>query len=180
MKYKPVLFGIIAAIAGLLFIMQWFGATLPSANHGSTRGTIGQAGQITPAPGFTLPRLDGGTISLAEFVGKKPVILDFWASWCHNCQRSMPKLNRWYQKYNNDVEVIGINLQENSHVAQQFVDSRDITFPVALDASGVVSQQYGIQYTNTHFLIDISGNISGFIPGDLRESDIQNLIAGSQ
>src|SRR3989344_9646414 len=61
------------------------------------------------APDFTLQRLGGGTITLAEFRGVKPVVLDFWASWCPNCQRDMPKLNEMYEKYKDDIEVIGIN-----------------------------------------------------------------------
>src|SRR3989338_759969 len=67
------------------------------------------------APDFSLESLSGGTISLADYRGKKPVVLDFWASWCPNCRRDMPNLNRYYDKYKDRVEVIGINLHENKN-----------------------------------------------------------------
>ncbi|KKU81996.1 MAG: Alkyl hydroperoxide reductase/ Thiol specific antioxidant/ Mal allergen [Parcubacteria group bacterium GW2011_GWA2_47_8] len=128
------------------------------------------------APDFTLQRLSGGTITLAEFRGVKPVVLDFWASWCPNCQRDMPKLNGMYEKYKDDIEVIGINLQERESTVKQFVLSKGISFSIALDPLRLASNAFGVQYTNTHLLIDKNGAIVKVIPGDIRENDIISLI----
>ncbi|MBI3335438.1 MAG: TlpA family protein disulfide reductase, partial [Candidatus Portnoybacteria bacterium] len=128
------------------------------------------------APDFILQKLGGGMITLSEFKGKKPVVVDFWASWCPNCRRDMPNLNRFYEKYKDKVEVIGINLQEKESTIQNFINSRGISFPIALDPRGEASRAFGIQYTNTHFLIDINGKLIRTIPGDIREADIASLI----
>lgn len=88
----------------------------------------------------------------------------------------MPKLNGFYEKYKDKVEVIGVNLQEKELTVKNFVESRGISFPIALDPSGHASSAFGIQYTNTHFLIDINGNLVRTIPGDIREADIISLI----
>ncbi|MFN7088797.1 MAG: TlpA family protein disulfide reductase, partial [Candidatus Paceibacteria bacterium] len=87
-----------------------------------------------------------------------------------------PNLNRYYEKYKGQVEVVGINLQENPNQVKSFIASRGISFPIALDPAGIAAADYGVRYTNTHFLIDKQGNIIREIPGDIRESDIQWLI----
>lgn len=131
--------------------------------------------QANLAPDFTLQTPDGRTVRLSDYRGKKPVILDFWASWCHNCQRSMPKLSRWYDQYKDHVEVIGVNLAEEKGAVVGYINKANISFPVVLDPGGVANL-YGIRYTNTHYLIDIEGRLVRQVPGNLRESDITSLI----
>lgn len=150
-----------------------------SAQNVSAESPRGSAdADVRAAPGFSLDKLGGGIINLADYKGKKPVVLDFWASWCPNCQRDMPHLNALYQTYKDKVEVIGIDLQEDAATVQQFVASRGLDFPIALDQLSQASQAYGIRYTNTHVLIDKSGNLVRVIPGDIQESDIASLIGG--
>lgn len=127
------------------------------------------------APDFTLKTLNGGSVTLADYRGNKPVVLDFWATWCHNCQRDMPKLSKLYDKYGDQVEVIGVNLKESSSTISKFVDSKGINFPIALD-SGSVSNQYNVRYTNTHVLINKDGSVKQIVPGDLSESHIKSLL----
>jgi peroxiredoxin len=183
MNTKIILGGIIIIAVGLLVIGR-FNSGLLSNNTASTNNTasINNSAPVSgslaknAAPDFTLQKLDGGTITLSEFKGKKPVVFNFWASWCPNCRRDMPNLNRFYEKYKDKVEVIGVNLQENESTVRDFIASRGISFPIALDPYGQASNAFGIQYTNTHFLIDINGNLVRTIPGDIREADIVSLI----
>ncbi len=172
MKGKS-LFILVAVIAGLLGIgiLVNGGQFAGGGGHGAGFGTSSGA-----AIDFTLPRLDGGNISLAEYRGDKPVVLDFWASWCHNCRRDMPKLSKMYDKYSDQVEVIGVNLREPASTASGFVNNQNISFPIAMDSRGTVSNSYGIRFTNTHILIDKEGNIVKTIPGDIKEADIVRLI----
>lgn len=128
------------------------------------------------APDLSLALLDGSTVKLSDYRGKKPVVLDFWASWCPNCRRDMPNLNRYYDKYKDQVEVIGINLHENKGTIQKFISSQGINFPIALDPQSIAANKFGIQYTNTHFLIDKEGRLVRIIPGDISEADIISLI----
>lgn len=146
------------------------------SGHTQTRS----AARSQQANDFSLSQLGGGTITLSQYQGEKAVILDFFATWCPNCRRDMPKLSKWYEKYKDQVEVIGINLRENEEKIKDFIDSRSISFPIALDPHGRTSQAYGIRYTNTHILISKEGNVVREIPGDIKESDIVSLIQSVQ
>lgn len=106
---------------------------------------------------------------------KEREIAERCEKWCPNCKRDMPRLNAWYQEYKDKVEVIGINLQESSGTTQRFVDSRSITLPIALDPQRIASRAFQIQYTNTHILISMEGQVIRVIPGDIQESDITSL-----
>lgn len=181
MKKTLAVIGIVA-VAGIgLLTLGHSGGGVPIA-HQSQQANVGvTAGNVSNAqlaPDFALSKLGGGTVSLTDYKGKKPVVLDFWASWCPNCRRDMPHLNQLYQTYKNKVEVIGVNLQEDPGMVQRFVASQGINYPIALDPYSQASQAYGIQGTNTHVLIDKSGNLVRIIPGDIQESDIASLVNG--
>lgn len=145
---------------------------------GAAAVTATQSASPTSAPDFSLPKVGGGTIALADYKSKEPVILDFWATWCPNCQRDIPHLNAYYQKYKDKVQVIGIDLQEDPSVVARFVsdNAANMTYPVANDPGSAIANAYNIQGTNTHVLIDKNGNIVKVIPGDISESDFQSLI----
>ncbi len=177
MNNKLLIGGIVVIVVGLLIFGRFSGNNTSSGGTASIHdnASVGSV-RANTAPDFTLQKLGGGTISLSEFRGKKPVVVDFWASWCPNCRRDMPHLNSFYEKYKDKVEVIGINLRESESTVGNFIGSNGITFPIAFDPRGQASNAFGIQYTNTHFLIDINGNLIRTIPGDIRESDIISLI----
>lgn len=163
MSNRNLIIGVLAVTVGLIF---W------ASNSGG-----GGSGVAEAAPDFTLPSLGGSSITLSEYEGNKPVVLDFWASWCPNCRRDMPRLSRLYEEYGDEVEVIGVNLRESASVAQEYVDSAGIGFPIVLDAKGATSNAYGVRSTNTHVLINIDGTIHSTIRGDISESHIKKLIA---
>jgi len=147
-----------------------------STNTSATTPRVEKNTSSQLAPDFSLERLDGGTITLAEYRGRKAVVLDFWATWCPNCQRSMPKLNTFYEKYKDEIEVIGVNLREKTSLIEKTIEKWGVTFPIALDSNGSVAQAYGVRYTNFHVLIDKEGNIVKAIPGDISEADIKLLL----
>jgi peroxiredoxin len=130
----------------------------------------------TLAPDFSLAKLDGGTITLSDYKGVKPIILDFWTTWCPNCRRDMPRQNEWYKKYKDKIEVIGIDMQEDSSTVGAFIQKLGIEYPIALDPQGATVRAYGVRYTNYHVLIDKDGNIVKTIPGDISEQDFISLI----
>lgn len=176
MSNKILVGGTIVATAGFIILGRFYGGNVSPQSVSSGGASLGTALQNSLAPDFTLQKLGGGTISLSEFRGKKPVIVDFWASWCPNCRRDMPNLNRYYEKYKDKVEVIGVNLQESESTVSGFVAARGISFPIALDPAGLASSAFGIRYTNFHILIDKAGNLTRLIPGDIQDSDITRLI----
>lgn len=167
---------IIVGVIALAFVLIFLGRS--GSNSTANYEQSNQQADINgyAAPDFTLALLDGGTVKLSDYHGVKPVVLDFWASWCPNCKRDLPHLNSFYEKYKDQVEVIGINLHENTNTVKKFVTSTNLTFPIALDPNSVAARAFGIQYTNSHILIDKDGKIVKIIPGDIRESDFQSLI----
>jgi peroxiredoxin len=181
MKNKLLIGGVLVLVAGLLIAGRFSGGGAPANNTASIHSNISASDSSSKnlAPDFILENLNGGTITLSEFRGKKPVIVDFWASWCPNCRRDMPQLNGFYEKYKDKIEVIGVNLQEKESTVKNFIESHGISFPIALDPSGQASNAYGIRYTNTHFLIDTDGNLVRTIAGDISEADIVSLIERS-
>lgn len=168
---------IIIAIIVVVFIGIAIYATQGGNKPSDTKTSSVSSGESVKqvAPDFSLDKLGGGTITLAEYKGRKSVVLDFWTTWCPNCKRDMPHLNSFYEKYKDKVEVIGIDLQENPSLVQKTISDWGITFPIALDVNGQVSRAYGVKYTNFHVLIDINGNVVKSVPGDISESDITSL-----
>lgn len=163
-------------------------ATPPlSVNTGDNAGSISDSAEVKEgaipkedskmAPDFTLKTLEGETITLSEYRGKKPVVLDFWASWCPNCRRDMPILSGLYEKYGDEVEVIGVNLAEPIEDVRSYIDSAGIIFPTVLDPDQEAANAYSVRYTNYHVLIDTDGAIFRLVPGDISESDVTDLIA---
>ncbi|HZP21862.1 MAG TPA: TlpA disulfide reductase family protein [Terriglobales bacterium] len=113
------------------------------------------------APEFSLPTVDGGTISLADALKKGPVLLAFFKVSCPVCQYAFPFYQRMYQ-INRDagVSFIGIS-QDNAKDTKAFLKQFGVTFPVALDdpANYPVSNAYGLTNVPTLFYIDSSGEI---------------------
>ena len=170
---KTILIGV-AVIALAIGLLVWgkseSNGTLRAGTHGSSSTSP------TTAPDFSLEKLGGGTIALADYRGVKPVILDFWTTWCPNCRRDMPRQNEWYKKYKDQIEVIGIDMQEDPTTVAAFIRELDIEYPIALDSQGSAVRAYGVTYTNYHVLIDKEGNVVKTIPGDISEQDFISLL----
>ena len=102
------------------------------------------------APDFTLDSLDGSAITLSNMEGRV-VVLDFWATWCNPCVRSMPHLQRLYERYaGQEVVVLAINVAEERGEVAKFMAENGYTFTVLLDSDSTVTDDYdvkGIPYT---------------------------------
>ena len=112
------------------------------------------------APNFTLPSVDGKTITLSKLRGKV-VLLDFWATWCAPCRTAIPHLNDLYKAYRTrGLEIIGVSLDTGSQErVKRFAVSMSIQYPIIM-ADDNVLKDYGIAPIPTTFLIDRNGHIS--------------------
>ena len=175
-KTTLIIIGALAVAIVLIFVGARLGSGIsaPAGGHGAALRTF--ESDDNKAPDFTLETIDGEKITLSDYQGARPVVLDFFATWCPNCQRDMPRLSGLYEKYKDDVEVIGVNLQESPAKVRSFRDSRNIAFPIVLDPAQQATRKYGVRYTNFHVLIDTEGKIVGTVPGDISESHILSLI----
>ena len=143
-------------------------ASSPTQARGANAGEL--------APDFTLTSLDGRQISLSDYKGVKPVVLDFFATWCPNCRRDMPKQQALYEKYGGAVEVIAINLNESQKTVEKYITKEGFTFPVVMDPGGRVARSFDVTYTNAHIYIDINGVIQRTNYSDTTDSLFQSIL----
>ena len=111
------------------------------------------------APDFQLPNLDGQTVSLSDFRGK-PVMLNFWASWCGPCRAEMPLIQEVFEDKewsDKGLTILAINIGEDRSTAERFMEDNGLSFPVLLDTSESVAREYNIRYIPTTFFIDKDG-----------------------
>jgi peroxiredoxin len=113
------------------------------------------------APPFELPSLDGRTISLADYRGKKKLVVSFWASWCGPCRMEMPSLRAFYDRYhkNSNFEILAISIDERQRDAEDFVNEQKLPFPVLLDLRSKVAEAYGVEGIPVLFVIDENGKV---------------------
>ncbi len=113
------------------------------------------------APDFQLRNLDGQAVSLRQFRGR-PVLLNFWATWCPPCRAEMPLLQQVYENKalsDKGLVILGVDLGENAATVDAFMKSNGLSFMVLLDAEQIVAQHYNVGAIPTTFFIDKDGII---------------------
>lgn len=112
------------------------------------------------APDFTVYDLEGNEVHLSDFTGK-PVILNFWASWCGPCKMEMPDFHEKYLELGNEIHFLMINMTDGSREtvdsASKFIAEQEYTFPVFYDTESGASAAYGVYSLPTTFFIDAEG-----------------------
>ncbi len=117
---------------------------------------VASSARATEAPDFNLPGLSGERVQLSALLKKGPVLLDFWATWCKPCIKSMPKLEEIHAKYaDKGLTVLGVNEDgpRGQNRIRPFLRGRNITFPIAIDADGSVMQRMQVRALPTTILI---------------------------
>lgn len=127
------------------------------------------------APSFKLKDLNGQVHELKDYRGK-PVILNFWASWCGPCIQEAPNFVKLDSTYKGEVQVLTINLTTADSVksAQEFVKQYGFTFPTLLDQEGTAAKSYRIKPIPTTFFINNQGLIVDGVYGGLTWEDIES------
>lgn len=141
-----------------LIPLMFLPTVLMSCKSDITGDRIGNSANA--AHGFQLSDLKGDKkFSLSDFTGK-PVILNFWATWCSPCREEMPFLQKTWSEYKDDgIVFIGINVMDDPENASMFLSSLNIDYLNLTDKSGSVSGRYGVVALPATFFIDKNGNI---------------------
>lgn len=115
-----------------------------------------------PAPDFTVYDAEGKEVKLSDFKGK-PVVINFWASWCPPCKEEMPYFNEVYKIEKDNVQFLMIDMvdgqRETIEKGQEYVDAEGFEFPIYFDTESDAAYNYGISSIPTTVFIDAEGNL---------------------
>lgn len=124
------------------------------------------------AAGFTLPALgqQGKQISLSQYKGK-PVIVNFWASWCDPCQQETPLLASWYKQHDH-VVLLGLDENDSAAKALAFAKAKDVTYPIGFDPNVTVAGKYGVDGLPQTFFLNAKHQIVDHVLGALTKATL--------
>ena len=135
----------------------------------------------TPATDFTVYRLDGTAVTLSDHFGK-PIVLNFWASWCPPCKAEMPTFHEVYLDVKDEVTFLMVDLvdgqRETVEAGQNYIDAQGFTFPVVFDTAGNAARAYNISSIPTTYFIDSDGNVVSSHIGMMDALKLQSGING--
>jgi peroxiredoxin len=177
-KRDPIVLVVVALVVALMLV---FGFRL--ARHPSRGSDTAQAKNGT-APDFTLQSLDGKTVRLSDFRGK-PVVLNFWATWCEPCKIEMPWFVDLQKQYGPaGLQFIGVAMDDAStKEIAQFAESMKVNYPILVGKDSVGDDYGGVQFLPETFYIDRNGKVVdksfGLKGRGEIEDDIKRIIASN-
>ncbi len=128
------------------------------------------------APDFTAPLLaGGGSLELSDLRGK-PVMLNFWASWCVPCKDEAPLLRQAYRAYGDRVAFVGVDVKDSRSDAIDFARRTGLSYPHVRDEGGTIYSDYGLTGQPETFFIDGDGTIVEHVNGPLDEAALTQLL----
>ena len=187
MKGKPVIVTIVILIvllvgAGIAYfaLAPQIEGTSPisadsqiSSNSGESATTSSAESASTDdpqAPNFTVLNQQGDEVSLDSMKGK-PIILNFWTSWCTYCNQEMPDFEKAYEKYGEEINFMIINSttdsKETMAKAEAYIENHGFDLPFYFDTTGQATKLYQITAFPTSFFIDAVGYVVAYQPGKL-------------
>jgi len=166
---------VILAVVGFVALL-WGGL----ARKEPLTGASGAARVNRPAADFTLPLFSGGSLTLSSLRGK-PVVINFWASWCPPCREEAPILEEVWRRYRDKgVTFIGVDIQDAEADARAYIKEFGITYPNGPDIGGRITIDYGVGGIPVTFFVNREGLIVSRWVGAINErilvSRIEDLL----
>lgn len=162
---------------GLFILFGIIGPRIPvSGGADQPRGASVAAPIVgSVAPDFELQALSGENVRLSDLRGR-PVLLNFWATWCGPCEVEMPLFQSRYETRSADFEVLAVNFAEAPAKVQNFIEERELTFPILLDPDAEVQRLYNIHGYPTTLIMDAEGIIRVYHIGVMTESQLDGYL----
>jgi thiol-disulfide isomerase/thioredoxin len=136
--------------------------------------------ELVMAPDFKVYDAEGNAVNLSDYFGK-PIILNFWASWCGPCQMEMPDFEEAYKEYGEEVQFLMVNStagsRETLETAQKFIEDNGYSFPVLFDTEANAAMAYGVNSLPNTYFIDGEGHAIGRVRGII---NMDTLVYGVQ
>lgn len=179
LNFKSYKLLIVLAVAGLVLALGVIGFLLM---QGSAKNEFAGSSPETKesAPNFTLALLDGDNFRFSDHKGK-PVLINFFASWCLPCREEMPVLEKIVHEYQpKGVVFLGIAVDDTEEKMKDFIARYNVTFPVGLDKTADIQKAFGLYGIPTTYFIDSKGVISyshsGVVTEELLQHELDKLL----
>ena len=135
-----------------------------------------QKQELSMAPTFSVVDAEGNKVHLTDFYGK-PIVVNFWASWCGPCKSEMPDFEEAFQTYGDDVNFLMVNMtdgvRETTEVAKAYITSQGYTFPVYFDVEQNAAMTYGVTSIPSTYFIDKDGYAVAYAQGAINSEVLQ-------
>ena len=131
--------------------------------------------RVIAPPNFAFVLDDGSYATLDDLKGR-PVLINFWATWCGPCRLELPELVKAAQE-NEDLVVLAVNMQEARSAVEPFAQEFDMTMPVVLDADGRLRMEYLVRGLPTTYFVDREGKIASVVAGPLTPKILADRLA---
>jgi len=159
-----LLAAVACAIGAVLVLLA---AGLPDASLYA--GQVLDGERYAAAPGELAPLFEAGTangdlFSLAAMRGR-PVVLNFWATWCSPCAAEMPELQRVQDAFGDSAVIVGVNTGESAEMVRAWAAERGISFPLALDMDGQTAARYQLRGQPATFILGADGVVREIVYG---------------
>lgn len=166
------------AVVALVGLLVWGIARKQGSFAGIAVNTVGQVGRLRsgPAQDFQLRLYSGGDFRLTEQRGK-PVLVNFWASWCPPCRDEAPVLERAWRRYRDrGVVLVGVDIWDSEQDAREFLRRFGVTYPNGPDLNGSAAVDYGLTGIPETFFVRSDGTVARHWIGPLTDEQIAALI----
>ena len=174
-RQTRLLAGVVAAVAVIVALL--------ASGLGRDPSVIASPLVGRTAPDFTLPQLDGPPVTLSKLRGQI-VIINFWASWCAECQVEQAVLDQTWQRFQDaGVIMVGVDFEDETGAARSYVSTADVTYPIVEDADSSTALAYGLRGVPETFVVNQSGRIVDHVIGPVDAatltSEINSMLLGS-
>jgi thiol-disulfide isomerase/thioredoxin len=145
-------------------MMRWWkGAMLAALLAGAVPAAAQEGLKVgARAPAVVINDLDGKPVDLAQYLGRKPFMLEFWATWCSVCEELLPKVKAAHAAYGAKVEFLGVNVTVNQtkERVRRYLERHDPPFRTLYDEQGAAARAYDVPITSYIVIVDAAGKVA--------------------